>query len=97
MEEEARPRGIVEPLEPISVTDEPRRVIAPFGPWFAVTILNDGPNDLWAIVNTEKSVERHHVLNGEVYGIDMKRAIIKDVLLQCDHLQTSTIRLVGTR
>jgi hypothetical protein len=95
--QEERAEGVVEPIEPISVTEEPRRVVALFKPWFDVTVVNDGPDDVWVMVNTEKSFEWHRVPKDETYKVDMKRGIIKDVLLKCEPSKTASVRLVGAR
>jgi len=94
---EEKPEGIVEPIEPITVTETTRRVVAPVKPWFSVTIVNDGPADVYAIVNTEKSFDTHRIAVDETYTTNMKRGIIKDVLLKCDPGKTASVRVVGTR
>jgi hypothetical protein len=96
-EEERRAEGVVEPIEPISVTDEVRRVIPPLKPWFSAVIVNDGPDDVWVIVNAEKSFEWHRVAKDETYPVDMKRGAIEDVLLKCDPGKTASVRVVGAR
>jgi len=97
LQKEGRPEGITEPIEPIAVTDHPRYVKAPYGPWFSVILVNDGPGDVLAIVNTKKSFDQHRVLRTETYTIDMKHAVIEDVLLQCDLGGTASVRMVGVR
>ena len=94
---EEKPEGVVEPIEPVSVTETLRRVKAPFKPWFSVSIVNDGPNDVYVIVNSEKSFEWHRVPVGETYKVDMKRPAIKDVLLKCEPGETASVRVVGSR
>jgi hypothetical protein len=96
-QEEERAEGIVEPIEPISVNEEPRRVVAPVKPWFSVNVVNDGPNDVYVMVNTEKSFDWHRVPKGESYRVDMKRGIIKDLLLKCEAGKTASVRVVGAR
>lgn len=97
MQKEEKAEGVVEPIEPVAVTDEVRRVVAPFKPWFSVVIVNDGPDDVYAIVNSEKSFEWHQIPKGEPYKVDMKRAIIKDVLLKCESGENASVRVVGSR
>ena len=94
---EEKPEGVVEPMEPITVTDVTRRVMAPIKPWFSVNIVNDGPNDVYAIVNSEKSFEWHRIPKGEPYKVDMKRPVIKDVLLKCESGENASVRVVGAR
>jgi len=97
MVSEEKPEGVVEPIEPVSVTDSARRVVAPVKPWFSVSIVNDGPNDVYAIVNTEKSFDWHRIPVGETYKVDMKRPIIKDILLKCEPGEKASVRVVGSR
>lgn len=96
-EEEERAEGVTEPIEPVAVTDARRRVEAHVKPWFSVSLANDGPDDVWAIVNTEKSFDAHRVRVGETYAVSMLRGVIKDVLLWCDAGETGSVRLVGSR
>jgi len=84
-------------MEPITVTDKARRVVAPFKPWFNVTVVNDGPDDVLVTVNVEKSVEWHRMIKGESYQVNMNRGVIKDVLLKCEPNKAASVRLVGTR
>jgi hypothetical protein len=91
------PEGVVEPIEPVSVTDEVRRVTAPVKPWFDVVVVNDGPGDVYVIVNPDRSYDWHRVPMDETYRVDMKRGIIKDVLLRCDPGGAASVRLVGSR
>jgi hypothetical protein len=95
--EEAKPEGVVEPIEPISVSSDVRRVIPPVEPWFCVEVANDGPNDVYVLVNPEKSSDWHQVLNGETYKVDMKRPVITEVELKCESGKTASVRLVGVR
>jgi hypothetical protein len=96
-QEEERAEGVVEPIEPVSVNEELRHVIAPIKPWFSVNVVNDGPDDVYVMVNTEKSFDWHRVPQGESYRVDMKRGIIKDLLLKCEAGKTASVRLVGSR
>jgi hypothetical protein len=94
--EDQVPSGVTDPIEPITVTHEVKRVI-PVKPWFNCSIVNDGPYSVMVIVNSEKSFEWHEIAKDETYKVDMGRPLIKDVLLQCDIGETATVRLVGTR
>lgn len=93
----ADPEGEVEPVEPILVTSQERRVIPPIKPWFSVTITNDGPNPVDVLINSEKSMDWHNMLITEVFTVNMGKGIIKDILLRCDPTQTASVRMVGTR
>jgi len=88
--------GAVEPIENIAVTSQKNHIVR-INPWMSVTLINAGPNSVFAIVNTEKSFDEHEVLNGETATIDMHRPIIKDVLLWCRTGETASVRLVGSR
>lgn len=94
---EERPEGITEPIEPVAVTDAQRFVLAPFEPWFSVMITNDGPDSVWAVVNSEKSITPHLIRIGEVYQVAVKTSILKDVLLYCNEHETASVRVVGVR
>lgn len=90
------PEGIVEPIEKCTIT-ETRMPFRPLKPWFSVSIINDGPSDVFCIVNTEKSFNEHRILNGETFTIDMRRPKVNDVLMWCNHGETSAVRIVGVR
>jgi hypothetical protein len=96
-QEEERAEGVVEPIEPISVSSDVRRVIPPVKPWFSVEVANDGPDEVLALVNPEKSFDWHQVLNGETYKVDLKRSAITEVQLKCEKGKKATARLVGVR
>lgn len=88
--------GVTEPVENITVTNDKRRILAK-KPWFSAEVINDGPNNLWSIVNTEKSFDPHLVKTGETYRVNMGRGVIKDVLLWCEPGETAEVRFVGSR
>jgi hypothetical protein len=90
------PKGAVEPSEKFTITD--RRVsFRPLKPWFSISIINDGPSDVFCIVNTEKSFDEHRIASGETYNIDMKRAKVTDALMWCAKGHASAVRIVGVR
>jgi len=60
-------------------------------------INDDDHNDVFCIVNTEKSFEEHRILPHETYNIALVTAVIKDLLFWCNHGETATVRIVGTR
>ena len=90
------PEGAVEPIEKFTITAR-RTPFRPLKPWFSISIINDGPSDVFCIVNTEKSFEEHRIAVNETYNIDMKRAKITDALMWCNHGETSNVRVVGVR
>ena len=97
LEEQQTPLGVTEPMEPLTITSDRRHIEAHYGPWFSVLIDNDGPKDVWCIVNTEKSFDPHLVRVGRTYTVTMGRPLIKDVLLYCEAGETASVRVVGTR
>jgi hypothetical protein len=91
------PVGAVEPIEKFRITDV-RRQMRLVKPWFSVSVINDDDhNDVFCIVNTEKSFEEHRILPHETYNIAMITAVIKDLLFWCNHGESATVRIVGTR
>lgn len=91
-----QPIGAVEPIEKFVITDV-RRHMPLVKPWFSVSIINDGTDDVFCIVNTEKSFEEHRILPHETYNIAMLTAVIKDLLFWCNHGESATVRIVGVR
>jgi hypothetical protein len=92
-----QPIGAVEPIEKFVITDV-RRHMPLVKPWFSVSIINDDDhNDVFCIVNTEKSFEEHRILHNETYNIAMITAVIKDLLFWCNHGESAVVRIVGTR
>lgn len=94
--ESQSPTGIVEPIEPVTVTST-TKVVNPIKPWFSVDIVNDGPNSVYVLVNPERSFDWHEVRAHETYRVEMGHAIITSVLLKCDPNLRATARLIGTR
>jgi hypothetical protein len=93
-----RPEGIMEPLTPVRVTST-ARVIHPPGrkKWFALTIVNDGPDDCWIIVNTEKSPPQPYLTRvGESYEADFGSAVIEDIRAYTDS-GSANLRIRGIR
>lgn len=92
-----QPIGAVEPIEKFVITDV-RRHMPLQKPWFSVSIINDDDhNDVFCIVNTEKSFEEHRILPHETYNIAMITAVVKDLLFWCNHGESAAVRIVGTR
>ena len=91
-----QPIGAVEPIEKFVITDV-RRHMPLVKPWFSVSVINDGNDDVFCIVNTEKSFEEHRIHALETYNINMVTAVIKDLLFWCAHGEHATVRIVGTR
>lgn len=95
---EQQAKGIVEPLNIISVTTVQQVITPPQRkPWFSVSAVNDGPENCWIIVNTEKSSTTPYLLYpDETFEVDMGAALIDDLLVWCDS-GTATLRIRGVR
>lgn len=93
-----RPVGIVEPLTPIKATITPRVIHPPYKKkWFSVSIVNDGPDDCWIVVNTEKSpAQPYFTRAGEAYEVDMGSGVIEDIRVYTD-AGTANLRIRGVR
>ena len=98
---ELTPEGIVDPLVDITVTTTPI-VVGPSSSeagkyWFSVSVINDGPNYCWVVINTGKSSTRpHKVANDETYEVTFTKALIYDLRLYTDE-GTAVLRITGTR
>lgn len=93
-----RPEGIVEPLSPTHVTTTPRVIYPPFKrKWFALSIVNDGPDDCWIVVNTEKSPAQPYLTRvGESYEADLGSPAIEDIRVYTES-GTANLRIKGIR
>lgn len=93
-----RPEGIVEPLTPTRVTHEPRVIHPPYRKkWFSLSIVNDGPEECWIIVNTEKSPAQPYLTRvGEEYRVDLGGPVIEDIRVYTDS-GTANLRIKGVR
>lgn len=93
-----RPEGIVEPLTPTRVTTEARVIHPPYKrKWFSVSIVNDGPDDCWIVVNTEKSPAQPYLTRvGEAYEVDMGDAVIEDIRVYTEE-GSANLRIRGIR
>ena len=93
------PEGIVEPLNIVRVTDQRRVITSPMKKnWFSVSIVSDGPDPCWIIVNSEKSTTSPYLLRiNETTEIDMGTAKIVDIVCYCDSGQEASLRIRGVR
>lgn len=93
--------GIVEPLNPRTVTTETIVVHPPHRGegklWFGVKMTNDGLSSVWVIVNTGKSsnVAQEIKLN-ETWGVKFNTAKIYDLSLYTES-GTAVVRIRGSR
>jgi len=91
------PEGIVEPLSPVTAKTEPKAVTPPMGrPWFSVSVINDGPNDCWVVVNSEQAAEPYLLRVDESYDVDMGAARITDLCVWTDSGE-ARLRIRGVR
>lgn len=98
---ELSPEGIVDPLVETTVTTDPVVVRTPSAEagknWFSVSVINDGPDYCWVVINTGKSsTTPHKVENEETYEVSFIKARIYDLRLYTD-TGTAVIRITGTR
>ena len=98
---EVSPEGIVDPLVDVAVTTVPIVVGPPSAEagkyWFSVSIINDGPNYCWVVINTGKSSTRpHKVSNDETYEVSFIKGLIYDLRLYTDE-GIANLRITGTR
>jgi len=92
------PEGIVDPLNIVNVTTNRRVVTPPMRKnWFSVSVVSDGPDPCWVIVNSGKSLTSPYLLRmGETFEVDMGTAKIEDLVFYCD-VGTAAIRVRGVR
>lgn len=90
--------GVVEVLEPKTVTTKGIVVKPPFynKPWFGVKFTNDGPESVWIWVNTGKSNQYQELKSGETWGVSFKTAVIEDIALTTK-IGKATVRIRGER
>lgn len=87
-----KPSTILKPLK-INVTDEVFEV-KPTTPWKGFSIINDGPNPVYVMVN-EQIAEPEAPLN---IGDNLDQDILTNVLyLVCDKGETASVRVYGNR
>ena len=96
---ELSPEGIVEPLAVIIVTTANTIVEPPNlgNLWFSVSIINDGPDPCWVVINSGKSSTTPHRINDdETYEVSFIKPVIQDLMLSTDS-GTASVRITGTR
>ena len=96
---ELSPEGIVEPLAIIIVTTANTIVEPPNlgNLWFSVSIINDGPDPCWVVINSGKSSTTPHRINDdETYEVRFIKPVIQDLMLSTDS-GTASVRITGTR
>ena len=92
------PEGIVEPLNIVHVTEQQRVIHPPMKNWFSVSIVNDGPDPCWIIVNSDNSTTSPYLLRmNEPTEVEMGTAKIVDIVCYCDSGQEASLRIRGVR
>ena len=90
------PFGAIEPLPVKTATTTPKNIRFR-EPYFSINVVNDGDNDCFIIINTEKSYTTSFVLKaGSSEEIDMKTAKIEDIRFYTD-AGTTVLRIRGVR
>jgi len=96
---EISPEGIVEPLPILNVTTTPVVVQPPQEGkhWFSLSVVNDGPQPCWIVVNTGKSSTRPYQIQlDEVYEVTFIKPLIYDMRLYTD-AGIASVRIKGAR
>lgn len=93
-----RPEGIVEPLTPVKATTEAKVIHPPYKKnWFSLSIVNDGPEECWVIVNTEKSPAQPYLTRvGEEYSVSLGGPVIEDIRVYTES-GIANLRIKGVR
>ena len=79
------PEGIIDPKNVVATTT-PSIIKPPFNKkWFSVSVVSDGPDDCYIVVNTEKSSTTPYLLlKHETFEIDLGAPRIVDLYIHCD-------------
>jgi len=95
--EQQIPEGIIDPKE-VTATTTPFSIIPPFDKrWFSLSVVNDGPDSCYVVVNTEKSSTNPYLLKmHETFEVDLGVAKIVDAQVWCS-TGTSGLRVRGVR
>jgi len=89
-----RPQGIVYPL-PLVITGGQWTPVGPFDPpFFALTIINDGPANADWRIPIQAPVAGIQIIPTEAIPIVFSRAVIDGIALRCT-AGTANIRLIG--
>jgi hypothetical protein len=91
------PEGIIDPKEVIATTVE-FTIVPPLDKkWFSLSIVDDGPNPCYVVVNTEKSSTNPYLMQvHETFEVDLGVAKIVDALVWCPSGSTN-LRVHGVR
>jgi len=105
---ESSTEGFAEPHEPVLVTAAGVTVEPHTKHWFAVEVMNDGPNNVEVLIMSPASSQQwtrprallpfwHTVLPTETYIITFTKGQIKNVQMRTAAGETASVRLVGVR
>jgi len=105
---ESSTEGFAEPHEPIAVTAAGVKVDPHTKPWFAVHVMNDGPDNVEVLVMSPASKQQwarprallprwHTVLPTETYTVTFNKGQIQYVEMRTATGETASVRLVGVR
>ena len=91
------PEGIIDPKEVTATTAE-LSIVPPLDKkWFSIAIINDGPDDCYVVVNTEKSSTNPSLLLvHETFEVDLGVPKIVDALVWCAS-GSAHLRIRGVR
>jgi len=91
------PEGVIDPKDVVATTAE-LSIVPPQGKrWFSLSIINDGPNSCFVVVNTEKSnTNPYLLLVDEAFEVDLGVPKIVDALVRCAS-GSANLRIRGVR
>lgn len=91
------PEGIIDPKEVVATTIE-FAIIPPLDKkWFSLSLVNDGPNSCYVVVNTEKSSTNPYLMRmNETFEVDLGVPKIMDALVWCA-VGSANLRVRGVR
>jgi hypothetical protein len=91
------PEGIIDPKE-ITATTVAQTVVPPLDKrWFNISVVNDGPNSCYIVVNTEKSSTNPYLMRmHETFEVDLGVPKIVDALVWCAS-GSAALRIRGVR
>lgn len=93
-----KPVGAVEPLTPVRASMTPKVITPPYKrKWFSVSIVNDGPDDCWIVVNSKKSPAQPYLTRvGESYEVALSGPLIEDIRVYTEG-GSANLRIKGVR
>lgn len=91
------PEGIIDPKE-VTATTVPQTIVPPLDKrWFSISIIDDGPDPCYVVVNTEKSSTNPYLMQmHETFEVDFGVPKIVDALIWCGS-GSAHLRIRGVR